>query len=73
MLEIGDRVIWKPIDHRDHSQDINHIWYGATGTVIEISRFHACIALDDFPNCNGRKQKNRFWANFDELEKVNQT
>ena len=73
MFQIGDRVIWKPIDYRDHSQDINHRWYGAVGTVTKLCRFYACIALDNFPEVNHREVKNHFWVDFEELEQVRQT
>ena len=73
MLQIGDRAIWKPIDYRDHSQDINHGWYGAIGTVTNLCVICACIALDDFPEVNHREVKNHFWVGYEELEQVKQT
>ena len=63
MFDVGDRVIWKPIDYRDHPEDKNHRCNGAIGTVIKVCRFDACIALDDFPNVN-------VWVNFEEIEQV---
>ena len=69
MKEIGDRIIWKPIDYRDMSQNTSHPWYGAKGTVIELDTLNrVVIALDDFPNCNYREHKNRFLADYRELE-----
>lgn len=70
-FQIGDRIIWKPIDRRDGSQDKSHVWYSAKGTVIMIMNLdRAYIALDDFPDCNDRKNANRFCTAFDELELI---
>lgn len=70
-FKVGDRVIWRPIDRRDMSQDKTFVWYGAKGTVTMLMALdRAYIALDDFPNCNNRKQANRFCASFDELELI---
>lgn len=71
-FQVGDRVIWKPIDRRDMSQDKSSKLYGAKGTVAMLMTLdRAYIALDDFPNCNGRERANRFCASFDEMELIN--
>ena len=70
-FQVGDRIIWKSIDRRDGSQDKSFTWYGAKGTVIMLMNFdRAYIALDNFPDCNDRKNANRFCADFDELELI---
>ena len=72
MLNVGDRIIYRPIDYWDMSQDTKHCWYGAKGIIIKIDNVpgKAWVAFDDFPNCNYRERKNRFYADFRELEKV---
>lgn len=68
-MKPGDKVIWKPIDYRDMSQNTSHIWYGAKATILEIITLdRAIISIDDFPNCNHREYHNRFCADFNELE-----
>lgn len=70
-FQVGDRVIWKPIDRRDMSQDKTFAWYGEKGTVTMLMTLdRAYIALDDFPQCNDRERANRFCASFDELELI---
>lgn len=70
-FQVGDRIIWRPIDRRDMSQDKTFVWYGAKGTVTMLMALdRAYIALDDFPQCNDRERANRFCASFDELELI---
>lgn len=71
-FNVGDRVIYRPIDYRDMSQNTSDVWYGAKATVISLDAVQdkAWIAFDDFPNCNDRKSVNRFYADFRELELV---
>lgn len=60
--------IFKPIDYRTYEQDINHIHYGKSVTILEKDRFGYRFSIDDFPNCNNREKKNRFYARHEEIE-----
>ena len=73
-MNIGDRVVYKPIDFRfgQKRQNTENLYYGTFGTVIKkdfiagvIKRY--VIALDNFPNCNDRKSKNKTWALEEEI------
>lgn len=64
--------IFRPIDYRTHEQDINHIHYGKSVTILGKDKIYYCFAVDDFPNCNGREQKNRFYAKHEEIEVLNE-
>ena len=70
MFNIGDRVIYKPIDHRFFKVDENHRWCNAKAKVISADTLNRYwIAFDEFPNCNYREKQNRFIAEEYELEK----
>lgn len=71
-FNVGDRVIYKPIDYRDMSKDAEQIWYGAKARVASLDSVlgKVWIEFDDFPNCNYRENKNRFYADFAELELI---
>lgn len=60
--------IFRPIDYRTGEQEIGHIHYGKSVTILEDDGRMYCFAFDDFPNCNGKQTKNRFWANHEEIE-----
>ena len=62
--------IFRPIDYRTGEQDTSHIYYGKSVTILEDDGIMYCFALDDFPNCNWKETKNRFWANHEEIEIV---
>ncbi len=64
----GDKVLYKPIDYRNHSLDRDNIYYAKTATVISdetLDRYW--IAFDCFPDCNNKERVNRFCANREEL------
>ena len=50
------------------------IYYNKIGTVIDIGENpyleQVCVSMDDFPACNGREYKNRFWYTAEELNKT---
>ena len=70
-FEIGDRVIYKPINYTDKSQDTENRYYGTKGTVIGLDTLRRMIiSLDEFPECNNRKWRNSHWVNGEELEKI---
>ena len=61
---IGKRVIVRPIDYSKKKPDRKHIYYGKKGTVIGVDTLDRYIvAMDDFPDCNGRNEFNKFWFN----------
>ena len=64
--------ILRPIDHRTGEQDTNHIHYGKSITILGKDRLYYCYSIDDFPNCNGREKKNRFYAIPEEIEVLNE-
>ena len=70
-IEIGMKVIVRPINFATHEQDVTHIWYDKIATVIDIGENpyleQVCVSMDDFPACNGREYKNRFWYCAEEL------
>lgn len=72
MFEELDRAIYKPINHITGEHDKDNVNYGKTVTIISgmdvLGNYR--ISVDDFPQCNGRKQKNWFYANEEELEEV---
>ena len=66
---IGKRVIVRPIDYSKKKPDRKHIYYGEKGTVIGVDTLDRYIvAMDDFPDCNCRVQKNRFWYDAEEVK-----
>jgi hypothetical protein len=72
MIEVGDKVLYKPINHSNYLLDKNHRWYAKVATVIAnetLNRYW--IAFDEFPNCNNRDRVNRFCADKEELIKIN--
>lgn len=67
-IKIGDKVLYKPIDYRNHSLDKEHRWYSKMATVIAnetLDRYW--IAFDEFPEVNNRQRVNRFCADKEEL------
>lgn len=60
--------IFRPIDYRIREQNTNHIHYGKTITILEDDGRMYCFAFDEFPNCNWKESKNKFWANHEEIE-----
>ena len=60
--------IFRPIDYRTHKQNISHIHYGKTVTILGKDRIYYCFSIDDFPNCNHREKQNRFHASHEEIE-----
>lgn len=72
MFNIGDRVIYKPIDHRFFKVDETHRWCNAKAKIISTDTLNRYwIAFDEFPNCNNRDRVNRFCADEEELIKIN--
>lgn len=69
MFEELDKVIYKPINYATGQADTSHIHYGKVATVMSrdnLGRYR--ISIDDFPQCNHREIKNRFYAEEKELE-----
>ena len=71
MFNIGDEVIYKPIDNRYYKIDATHRWCNARARIIATDTLNRYwIAFDEFPNVNFRERKNRFIANEYELQRV---
>lgn len=71
MFEELDKAIYKPINYATGQVDTDHIHYGKSVTIISrdnLGRYR--ISIDDFPQCNSRELKNRFYANEEELEEI---
>lgn len=60
--------VFRPIDYRTEEQNISHIHYGKSVTILEDESRIYCFAFNDSPNCNWKERKNRFWANHEEIE-----
>lgn len=65
----GTKFKWKPINRATKRPNIEHSHYGKTVTVIGLETLDRIrISVDDFPQCNYRREKNQFIAEKDELE-----
>lgn len=71
MFEELDKVIYKPINYATGQIDTSNVHCGKVATVMSkdnLGRYR--ISIDDFPQCNNRELKNRFYANEEELEEI---
>lgn len=56
--------ILKPIDYSTKQQDVNHVFFGKSVTIIEQKKYGYWYSIDDFPN----NKENLFFAPTDEIE-----
>lgn len=69
MDAIGEKVIVRPMDYSKKEFDRNHPHYGKKATIIGVDTLNRYIvAMDDFPDCNYKAQKNKFWYNAEEVK-----
>lgn len=64
----GMKFIWHPMNRATKQVEVEHPHCGKIVTVIGLETMDRVkVSVDDFPNCNDRKNANQFVADKDEL------